>query len=334
MALTKVTSGTITDSAVTAAKIADGTVVAAEIADDAIVAAKIADDAVTTAKIADANITTALVADDAVTTAKIADVNITTALVADDAVTTAKIADANITTALVADDAITTAKIAPDAITAAEIADNAVTTAKINANAVTTVKINGDAITGAKIADNAIGSEHLEDDTVGIAELSASGTASSSTFLRGDNSWAAPGGGAFKQIVEVSATTWGATTSSSYVDIAGIGASITTTGGNSTVMVQIYTGGQVSHPGIRGFAAIQNYTASSSTQFEESAIVIGDNDSGSPAQKSFSNGCITHTFTGLAAQTWNFRGRWRMHAPNGSFNNSRAQGTIILWELA
>ena len=63
MALTKVTSGTITDSAVTAAKIADGTVVAAEIADDAI----------TTAKIADANITTALLADDAVTNAKIHD---------------------------------------------------------------------------------------------------------------------------------------------------------------------------------------------------------------------------------------------------------------------
>ena len=59
MALTKVTSGTITDSAVTAAKIADGTVVAAEIADDAIVAAKIADDAVTTAKIANSAITDA-----------------------------------------------------------------------------------------------------------------------------------------------------------------------------------------------------------------------------------------------------------------------------------
>ena len=59
MALTKVTSGTITDSAVTAAKIADGTVVAAEIADDAIVAAKIADDAVTTAKIPNSAITDA-----------------------------------------------------------------------------------------------------------------------------------------------------------------------------------------------------------------------------------------------------------------------------------
>jgi len=86
MALTKVTSGTITDSAVTAAKIADGTVVAAEIADDAI----------TTAKIADANITTALVADDAVTTAKIPNSAITDAKIAAVAATklTGTIADA------------------------------------------------------------------------------------------------------------------------------------------------------------------------------------------------------------------------------------------------
>jgi len=140
--------------------------------------------------------------------------------------------------------------------------------------------------------------------------------------------------GAFKQLVTSTGTTYGATSTASYVDIAGCSASITTTGGSSTVMVQLYTGGQVSHPAIRGFAAIQNYTADSTTQFQESAIVIGDNDSGTPAQKSFSNGCVTHVFTGLAAQTWNFRGRWRMHSANGSFNNSRAEGAMLLWELA
>ena len=36
-----------------------------------------------------------------------------------------------------------------------------------------------------------IDNAHLADDAVGIAELSATGTASSSTFLRGDNAWAA-----------------------------------------------------------------------------------------------------------------------------------------------
>ena len=146
--------------------------------------------------------------------------------------------------------------------------------------------------------------------------------------------WADASGGAFKQMIETSATTWGATSSTTYVDVAGISASITTTGGSSTVMVQVFMGGAVSHPGIRGFCAIQNYTASSSTQFQESAIVIGDNDSGSPAQSSFSNGCVIHSFTGLAAQTWNFRARWRQHGPSGSWNNSRALGAMVLWELA
>ena len=68
-----------------------------------------------------------------------------------------------------------------------------------------TAGIDADAVTGAKIADDTLNSEHyiaasidnehLADDAVGVAELSATGTASSSTFLRGDNSWAAPGGG-------------------------------------------------------------------------------------------------------------------------------------------
>ena len=59
-----------------------------------------------------------------------------------------------------------------------------------------------DLIDETKLADNSIDSEHyndgsidnahLADDAVGIDELSATGTASSSTFLRGDNSWVTP----------------------------------------------------------------------------------------------------------------------------------------------
>ena len=48
----------------------------------------------------------------------------------------------------------------------------------------------------ADIADNAINNAKMADDAIGVAELSASGTASSSTFLRGDNSWQSAGGGA------------------------------------------------------------------------------------------------------------------------------------------
>jgi len=41
--------------------------------------------------------------------------------------------------------------------------------------------------------DASIDNAHLADDAVGVAELSATGTASSSTFLRGDNAWASAG---------------------------------------------------------------------------------------------------------------------------------------------
>ena len=44
------------------------------------------------------------------------------------------------------------------------------------------------------IPANSIVAADMADDTVGIAELSATGTASSTTFLRGDNSWVAAGG--------------------------------------------------------------------------------------------------------------------------------------------
>ena len=48
------------------------------------------------------------------------------------------------------------------------------------------------AVTGTTTLTGAV---ELPDDTVDIADLSATGTASSSTFLRGDNSWAEAGGG-------------------------------------------------------------------------------------------------------------------------------------------
>ena len=49
-------------------------------------------------------------------------------------------------------------------------------------------------LSGSDIVDDAIDSEHYADGSIDIAHLSATGTASSSNFLRGDNSWQTAGG--------------------------------------------------------------------------------------------------------------------------------------------
>ena len=57
----------------------------------------------------------------------------------------------------------------------------------IPANTIVAADIESKAVTNAKMADDAIG----------IAELSATGTASSTTYLRGDNAWSTISGGAY-----------------------------------------------------------------------------------------------------------------------------------------
>jgi hypothetical protein len=95
--------------------------------------------------------------------------------IADDAITTAKIADDAITTALIADDAVTADHLA-NSINSAITAN----TAKVT-NAITTHT--GDVTGGAALT--------IAVDAVDIPMLSATGSPSSATFLRGDNAWAA-----------------------------------------------------------------------------------------------------------------------------------------------
>ena len=80
-----------------------------------------------------------------------------------------------------ADGSISAAKMAANSVDSDSYVDGSIDAVHLSANSV-----DSDAYVDASI-DNA----HLADDAVGVAELSATGTASSSTFLRGDNSWTA-----------------------------------------------------------------------------------------------------------------------------------------------
>ena len=73
-------------------------------------------------------------------------------------------------------------------------------------------QIQDDTVTTAKVNDSQITNALMADDAIGIAELSATGTASSSTFLRGDNAWAAPSGGGLTLLTTATLTSLGAST--------------------------------------------------------------------------------------------------------------------------
>ena len=84
------------------------------------------------------------------------------------------------------DDTVSTAKIQDDAVTADKLANSINTDIAANTAKVTNATHTGD-VTGATALT-------IANDAVDIAMLSATGTADSTTFLRGDNAWASAGG--------------------------------------------------------------------------------------------------------------------------------------------
>jgi len=105
--------------------------------------------------------------------------------------TTITPAQGSVDTDQLANDAVTSAKIAAGTIATADIADDAVDADKLANSINTEIAANTAKVTNATHTGDVTGATALTIATgaVDIAMLSATGTASSSTFLRGDNSW-------------------------------------------------------------------------------------------------------------------------------------------------
>lgn len=92
---------------------------------------------------------------------------------------TAPTAAAGTNTTQIATTAFVNTAINAFEVQTADIVDSAITTAKVANSAITTDKVADSAVTTAKLADS----------SVTLAKISATGTAGSATYLRGDGSW-------------------------------------------------------------------------------------------------------------------------------------------------
>jgi len=94
------------------------------------------------------------------------------------------------------DGSVTVSKMAANSVDSAQYVDGSIDLVHMSADSVDSNQYVDASIDTAHIGNLQITNALMADDAVGVAELSATGTASSSTFLRGDNAWAAAGGGA------------------------------------------------------------------------------------------------------------------------------------------
>ena len=127
-------------------------------------------------------------------------------------------------------------------------------------------------IVAADLASNCVTTAKVADDAITIAKLSTTGTASSSTFLRGDGAFAAAGGGKILQVKQTKLTSAVSITGvTSYADISSFSVDITPASASNKILVivqmNVSTSGEAIFKLVRNSTDIGNSTAGAYTSF-------------------------------------------------------------------
>ena len=154
------------------------------------------------------------------------------------------IADDAIDSSTFADGSIDNAHLAADSVDSDQYVDGSIDLIHMSADSVDSDQYVDGSIDNAHLAANSVDSDqyvdgsidnaHLADDAVGVAELSATGTASATTFLRGDNAWAEAGGGKLLQVIHSSYAT---ETSATTIVTSGLTVTITPSATDSKIYI-------------------------------------------------------------------------------------------------
>ena len=177
-------------------------------------------------------------------------------------------------------------------------------------------------LTGAvTLPDNTITNAKVADDAIGVAELSATGTASSSTFLRGDNAWAAAGGGVILQVVSIAQQTSALDTSSTGSVASGYTGAITPTTSGNKILVQLSGRLMLNSSDAHAAAYIKDVTNGTFSSIR-TAIARNSNEE---------HYTMWHLFTTTSTSAHTYE-MYQQSADSGSKVWNEAQ--MLLWEVA
>ena len=183
-------------------------------------------------------------------------------------------------------------------------------------------------LTSADITDSVVTSAKIANGTIAIADLSATGTPSSTTFLRGDNAWGEAGAAAGQVIQVVTATdsTQRGTTSTSFVTASNsLSATITPSSSSNKIFILV-SSGFATPESSEGYATIYR-----------GATNLGNGTSGMTAISASTGDSMAMSYLDspatTSATTYQVYIRGTSTNPSTSLNWNSTKGSITLFEI-